>query len=129
MQENKESFWKRLNTWWISKTSLEENIMTADAAYAKSTYGETMNAQTLIKTHQQRINALIETKTKTNSDNGSAFVDYFCICSFAKDAVPYIKEILEPFRNNGYTVINLSEIVEEYKNYNVYGISWCNSNI
>ena len=121
--KNVRPIWLRLQNWWKAKTSLEEDIMTAEAAYCKSTYGTEMELKTIIKLHQHQISKLVNNKTAFRS-NGDTFGDYFCMYSFPNDVAPYIGEILEPFKKRGYSIINLSERVEEFKNYNVYSISW-----
>lgn len=122
-EQNVRPIWLRIKNWFKVKTSVSEDIMSADSAYCKSTYGMSMDVNTLINLHQHQINKLVNSKTSYRT-NGDIFGDYFCMYSFPKDIVPYIDQILEPFKQRGYDVINLSERVEEFKNYNVYSISW-----
>lgn len=119
---------RRFKLWWKSKNSVDVDIISADTAYCKATYGEKMTVQTLIKMHQSQINSLINDKTQS-STNGYAFTDYHCVYSFPNDIEPYIGQILSVFVEKGYKVINLSEKVEEIQNEHVYLISWYKKNI
>lgn len=112
-----------IKEWFVSKFNCNDTIVSATDAYFKSTYGTSMNVERLIKFHQTQINHLINNKTSYRTD-GDTFGDYFCMYSFPNNIVPYIDDILQPFKDKGYCIINLSERVEEFKNYNVYSLSW-----
>lgn len=120
--------WRKIISWFSARASKEEDITPANVAYSKSTYGITTDVSTLIKLHQHRINKLINDKTSFRT-NGDIFTDYRCVYSFSKDVVPYIEPILKPFKEKGYTIINISEKVEELSNDNVYLISWYKENL
>ena len=81
------------------------------------------NVSDLIKLHQHKINRLITEKTSMRS-NGDTFTDYRCVYSFPKDVEPYIEAILKPFADKGYTIINLSDKIDEIQDEHVYLISW-----
>lgn len=119
----KNDIFTRIKNWWAKKASLSEDIITAQAAYSKTTYGSEMDSKSLIKLHQHQINKIIKEKTEFRT-NGDAFADYRCVYSFPKDMSPYIDEVLQLFIDNGYKVINLSEQVYEIQNDHVYLISW-----
>lgn len=124
----KNDIFTRIGNWWRKKTSLNEDIISADAAYSKTTYGSEIDKDVLIKMHQHQINRLIKEKTEFRT-NGDPFADYRCVYSFPKDMAPYIEDVLDAFRNAGYAVINLSENVEEIRNDHVYLISWYRDNL
>lgn len=126
--DNIRPFWKSFGVWFKSKTSLDVTVMPARQAYCKTTYGCEMRPEYVIKMHQQQINKLISNKTQYHT-NGDLFADYRCVYSFPTDSIPYIDEVLKPFRDAGYTVINLSEKVDELKNDHVYLISWYKENL
>ena len=130
MEENKikNDIFTRIKNWWLKKTSLNEDIITAQAAYSKTTYGSEMDSKSLIKLHQHQINKIIKEKTEFRT-NGDAFADYRCVYSFPKDMSPYINDVLQLFIDNGYKVINLSEQVYEIQNDHVYLISWYKDNL
>ena len=121
--KERNDFLTRFRNWWRKKSSLNENIMSADDAYSKTTYGSEMDAESLVKLHQHQINRLIKEKTEFRT-NGDSFADYRCVYSFPKDVAPYIDEVLAAFKDMGYAVINLSDKVDEIKNDHVYLISW-----
>lgn len=118
----------RISNWWRKRTSLNEDIIPAEAAYSKTTYGSEMDRASLVKLHQHQINRLIKEKTEFRT-NGDSFADYRCVYSFPKDMSPYIDDVLEAFRDAGYAVINLSDSVEEIRNDHVYLISWYRDNL
>lgn len=124
----KNDIFTRIKNWWAKKASLSEDIITAQAAYSKTTYGSEMDSKSLIKLHQHQINKIIKEKTEFRT-NGDAFADYRCVYSFPKDMSPYIDEVLQLFIDNGYKVINLSEQVYEIQNDHVYLISWYKDNL
>ena len=114
--------WKRFINWWKGKTSTEEDVISANEAFCRATYGEKMDTKTLVKLHQHQLNKLIKEKLAFNYDKNS--FGYRCVYSFPNDMKPFIAQVLEPFKNKGYEIINLSEKVEELKADNVYLISW-----
>lgn len=126
--DNARPFWRDIISWFTARTVREEDITPADVAYCKATYGTNTDVQTLIKLHQHRINNLINDKT-TFKTNGDTFADYRCVYSFPKDITPYISKILEPFKEKGYKIINISDKVDELSNDNVYLISWYKDNL
>lgn len=130
MEEDKirNDVFTKLENWWKKKTSLNEDIISADAAYSKTTYGSEMDKDSLVKLHQHQINRLIKEKTEFRT-NGDAFADYRCVYSFPKDMVPFIDEVIKVFIDKGYKVINLSEHVDEIQNDHVYLISWYKDNL
>lgn len=116
-------FWKTVASWFRSRLDRNTSVIPAHVAYCKATYGINTDVDTLIKLHQRRINSLIRDKTSYRS-NGDTFADYRCVYSFPKDITPYIERILIPFEDNGYTIINISDKVDELSDDNVYLLSW-----
>jgi hypothetical protein len=126
MEQNNENcpiFWRNFKIWLKSKFIADENVVPADMAYCRATYGANTNVDNLIKLHQHKINQLITEKTSMRS-NGDTFTDYRCVYSFPNDMSPYIDKILKVFKDKGYKVINLSEKIEEIQDEHVYLISW-----
>ena len=120
---NVRPLWADLVKWVRSSFSKEEDVIPADEAYCRSTYGERTNVESLIKLHQHRISKLIKDKVLLKTD-GNNFSGYRCVYSFPNDMEAYIDEILKIFIEKGYKIINLSEKVDELKSDNVYLISW-----
>lgn len=114
----------RLKMWWPRFNSKDVNIMDATSAYSRATYGENVSRETLIKMHQNQICKLIRDKITFNYDKTNTF-GYMCVYAFTEDVVPFIDDILQPFKENGYVIMNLSEKVgEELKDGHVYLLSW-----
>lgn len=120
---NTKPIWREIVNWFNKRFSKEENVVSADVAYCRATYGMNTNVENLIKLHQHQINRIINDKTAYKSD-GNTFIDYRCVYSFPKDVAPYIDRILSVFIEKGYTIMNLSEKIDELKDDNVYLISW-----
>ena len=121
-------FWQNIINWCKARCSREEFIETADVAYARSTYGNVVTAEDIIKMHQQQINRIIKDKQQYRTGTDS-FSDYRCVYSFPDNTKEYINDILAPFIEKKYTVINLSEKVDELKDSHVYLISWYKDSI
>lgn len=122
-EDNAPRFWRNLKNWFRVKWVAEENIVSAQTAYCRATYGINTSVDDLIKLHQHKINTLINDKTSMRS-NGDTFGDYRCVYSFPKDMAPYIQTILKAFTDKGYKIINLSEKIEDIQDEHVYLISW-----
>ena len=116
-------FWRNFKVWLKAKFIKEEDVVPADIAYCRATYGVNTDVKNLIKLHQHKINHLITEKTSMRS-NGDTFTDYRCVYSFPNAMAPYIDEILKVFKAKGYQIINLSAKIEEIQDEHVYLISW-----
>lgn len=132
MEENIEkkhdSIFERISNWWQEKKTVEVKVLPANKAFCRTTYGCEMDAKKLIQIHRNRINNLIVDKSTpdkiTDSSQGNLLTDYYCIYSFPENVANYIDEILSVFIENGYKVVNLSNIVEDIVTDNVYLIGW-----
>lgn len=109
----------------------EEGDFTAESAWLKSTYGSGISCTTeeRIANKQKSIKETIKSKFRitnggTEAHNTSS--SYRCIIDIEEDLAAYKDVILQPFINNGFKVINLSEKVEDIEDENVYLISWKN---
>lgn len=123
LKENTPQWWNKFRMWLTAKFTAEEEIIPADTAYCRATYGENTTIKNLIKIHQHKINKLINEKTSMRT-NGDTFTDYRCVYSFPMDIEPYIAQILKVFIDKGYKVINLSDKIEDIQDEHVYLISW-----
>ena len=124
---NVRPIWVRFINWLKSKMTTDVNIMYATEAYSIATYGSNTDKASLIKMHQAQLYKLIRDKINFNYDKNS--FGYRCVYSFPDDMIPYIDEVLKPFKDKGYEVINLSTVVSQLKNDHVYLISWYKENI
>lgn len=109
----------------------EDSIFTAETAWVKSTYGANVNftLEERIANKQKSIRDTIKSKFRYPTDNINnilSFSSYRCVIDIEKDLESHRDEILQPFIDGGFKVINLSEKIEEIDDENVYLISWKN---
>lgn len=127
--DKKTNFFKKTINKVLNK---DEGEFTAEKAWIKTTYGANVN-QTIeerIANKQKRITETIKSKfrypTSDNSDSHGNFSSYRCVIDIEEDLEGHKEEILQPFIDNGFKVINLSEKIDEIEDENVYLISWKN---
>lgn len=97
---------------------------TAERAWIETTYGNGSYRTTeqRIKDKQEYIKRMIKNKFIAAGNTFSK--DYRCVIDFEDDLKNHIEEIIEPFINGGFNIINLSEQIDELKDEYVYLISW-----
>lgn len=110
----------------------DDGEFTAEKAWIKSTYGANVNftLEERIANKQKSIREIIKSKFRYQTDsinNILNFSSYRCVIDIEKDLELHKDEILKPFIDGGFKVINLSEKVEEIDDENVYLISWKNT--
>lgn len=112
--------------------NIDDTVLTAEKAWIKSTYGSNVNSTTeeRIADKQKSIRDVIKSKfrypTSGNIEPHKNYSSYRCVIDIEEDLEAYKDEILKPFIDNGFTVINLSEKIKEIEDENVYMISWKN---
>lgn len=121
--DNCPMFWRKFKLWLAARFKAEEDVVPANIAYSRATYGTNTTVADIIKLHQHKINHLINEKTSMRT-NGDIFTDYRCVYSFPQDVEPYIDDILKVFIDKGYKVINLSAKIDEIQDEHVYLVSW-----
>lgn len=107
-----------------------EEPFTAERAWIETTYGNGSyrSIEKRIKDKQNYIKNIIKGKFDYAVTNGSTLSRaYRCVIDFEDDLKHHIKEILQPFVEGGFNIINLSDNVEAIKDENVYLISWKNA--
>lgn len=109
----------------------DDSIFTAETAWVKSTYGANVNftLEERIANKQKSIRDTIKSKFRYPTDNINnilSFSSYRCVIDIEKDLEAHKDDILQPFIDGGFKVINLSEKIEEIDDENVYLISWKN---
>lgn len=107
-----------------------EEPFTAERAWIETTYGNGSyrSIEKRIKDKQNYIKNIIKGKfdcAVTSSSTSSRA--YRCVIDFEEDIKHYINEILQPFVDGGFNVINLSDNIDAIKDENVYLISWKNA--
>lgn len=101
-----------------------KKLLTRKEAYDSTTYGRCMDREQFIKKKQIDINSSIREKTQNSQFTDTEFEKYFLIVSFNKVEEDCASEVFKPFRDDGYTIIKLSDTVDVLKGNNVYLISW-----
>lgn len=108
----------------------DERVFNAELAWIESTYG-TSSYKTIdvrIKEKQDYIKYSIENKFKRIYQDGQhSYSAYHCVIDIEEDLVTYVDTIFEPFKKNGFAIINLSEQVKEIDEPHVYLVSWKNA--
>ena len=102
----------------------------AERAWIESTYGEGcyVPISERIKEKQDYIKLSIQTKFRQNNQNNTrSFSSYHCVIDIEDDLAAYVDIVFNPFVDNGFTIINLSDKVEEIDEPHVYLVSWKNA--
>lgn len=106
----------------------KDNALTAERAWVETTYGR--NAwrpiEQRISDKQKQIKDTIEGKYSYSTSGGNtiSLKSYRCVIDFEEDLKNHIEEILKPFYDGGFDIINLSHFVPEFRDENVFLISW-----
>lgn len=108
----------------LGLTYERKHYLSAEEAYFKSMYGQYMTPEDRINSHQENISNIIKSKCYQSLKGDTDFSSFYCVYDFNDDMKEYIDEVFKPFREQGYTIINLSEKVDEIKRENVYIVSW-----
>lgn len=111
--------------------SKDEGEFTAERAWLETTYGEGCNLslEERITNKQKEIMDLIKSKFPSRTSNAvlcSGHTSYRCVIDIEEDLAQYKDEILNPFIEKGFKIIDLSEKVDEIEDEHVYLISWKN---
>lgn len=107
----------------LHKIDAMDKPITAEEAYYKSKYGSLKTVDQLIKINQKRINDLILSKVSPIYSSDSKSGSFYCVVDLDDEMKPYVSEIFQPFIDNGFKVINLSDKIKEI-NELVFLISW-----
>ena len=81
-----------------------------------------------IKDKQNSIKAIIESKFAP-APNYSCVnrSSYHCVIDIEEDLINYVDEVLKPFYDGGFEIVNLSEECKSIKSDGIYLISWENT--
>ena len=108
----------------------DERVFNAELAWIESTYGTSSYKaiDVRIKEKQDYITYSIEKKFKRVYQDGQhSYSAYHCVIDSEEDLATYVDTIFEPFKKNGFAIINLSEQVKEIDEPHVYLVSWKNA--
>ena len=107
-----------------------EPDFSAERAWIESTYGEGcyVPISERIQEKQNYIKSSIQTKFRhIYQNNARSFSSYHCVIDIEDDLAAYVETVFKPFIDNGFTIINLSDKVEEIDEPHVYLVSWKNA--
>ena len=108
----------------------DERVFNAELAWIESTYGTSSYKaiDVRIKEKQDYITYSIANKFKRIYQDGQhSYSAYHCVIDIEEDLATYVDTIFEPFKKNGFAIINLSEQVKEIDEPHVYLVSWKNA--
>ena len=108
----------------------DERVFNAELAWIESTYGTSSYKaiDVRIKETHDYITYSIENKFKRIYQDGQhSYSAYHCVIDIEEDLATYVDTIFEPFKKNGFAIINLSEQVKEIDEPHVYLVSWKNA--
>lgn len=103
---------------------INNSIPTAEEAYYRTKYGFYTSVENRIKTHQRNIKSLIEAKMNNCYRGSNMYTSYYCVYDFDKDMEPYTEEVLKPFKENGFNIVNINDKVTDLDNEIIYLITW-----
>lgn len=110
-----------------SKMFKKDNTLTAEKAWVETTYGRDAwrPLEQRIAEKQKQIKDTIKGKYSYNTGgNTISLKSYRCVIDFEEDLKNNIQEILQPFYDGGFDIINLSDRIPEIYDENVFLISW-----
>ena len=116
----------------VDKFSTKDEPFTAEKAWIETTYGigSYKSIDKRIEDKQIRIRSSIKSKfcdfNGGTTKNTICYSSYYCVVDIEEDLVNSVDEIFKPFVDNGFVIVNLSDVIEEVKGENVYLISWKN---
>lgn len=127
-QKKKDNIFRKVKNVFLSK---DDGEFTAERAWLETTYGEGYNLplEERIAKKRREIIDLIKSKFPAHATNMMALnnhTSYRCVIDLEEDLSQYKDEILNPFIEKGFKIIDLSEKIDEIEDEHVYLISWKN---
>lgn len=106
----------------------DEGEFSAEMAWLSTTYGVGANRpiEERIANKQKDIMNVIKTKFRYGTNGQETNSNYRCVIDIEEDLAAVKDVVMSPFIEKGFTVINLSEKIDEIKDENIYLISWKN---
>lgn len=101
-----------------------QKILSKDEAFDNVTYGKCMTKEQFVARKQASINSMIREKIATSGITDTDFDKYFLLLPFNDTEEHCADEIFEPFRNNGFTIVKISEQIDILNGMYVYILSW-----
>ena len=127
-KSKKDNIFRKVKNVFSTKDDAE---FTAERAWLETTYGEGCNLslEERIDSKRKEIIELIKSKFPTRTSNmivSSKHTSYRCVIDLEEDLSQHKDEILNPFIEKGFKIIDLSEKIDEIEDEHVYLISWKN---
>lgn len=94
--------------------------LTAKDAYLKAKYNRIEDDETRLKIFKENLESLIAAKCEMCS--------YCCVVQVEEDLQKYTNDIINEYKNLGYTVVNLKEVIEGVKSNFIF-FTWENAEL
>ena len=114
----------------IGVKKAKELPFTAEKCWCETKYGTGVYKlpSERIKDKQESIKATIESKfAPAPNYAGINRSSYHCVIDIEEDLINYVNEVLQPFYEGGFEIVNLSEECKSIKNEGIFLISWKNA--
>ena len=108
----------------------KELPFTAEKCWCETKYGTGVYKLPVerVKDKQESIKATIESKfAPAPNYAGINRSSYHCVIDIEEDLINYVDEVLQPFYDGGFEIVNLSEECKSIKNEGIFLISWKNA--
>lgn len=105
-------------------TRKKEKGLSAEEAYFRTKYGVYKSKEQRILDRQKSVRELIMSKISPGYRADINFTSFYCVIDLEDELRPYVEEIFKPFKDEGFKVYNLSELVEEINDDLVFLVSW-----
>ena len=102
----------------------KEKSLSAEEAYFRTKYGVYKSTEQRSSDRQKSVRELIMSKISPGYRADINFTSFYCVIDLEDELKPYVDEIFKPFKEEGFKVYNLSELVEEINDDLVFLISW-----
>lgn len=117
----------------VDKFSTKEEPFTAERAWIETTYGVGSYKPIEKRIEDKQANIRTCIRSKFCGANGGitkndtiCYSSYHCVIDIEEDLANVVDEIFAPFKESGFKIVNLSDVIDEVKGERVYLISWKN---
>lgn len=108
----------------------EEIPLTAEMAWYESTHGEGsyLPLSQRIKEKQEDIAIVIKSKFAPGSNaNMISKASFHCVVDIEEDLIAYTEQVLQPFKEGGFEIVDLSKECKSVSESGVFLIGWKNA--
>lgn len=107
-----------------------ETPFTAEKCWVQTRYGEDTYKVPVerVEDKQRLIRETIESKFSPSPNSTTKhYNSYHCVINIEEDLMLYVDEILQPFRDGGFEIVDLTKYCKDVTSEGVYIISWKNA--